>query len=195
MNYRNPKQTYLLFEKKCIKVKVKVKFTFIFLLFTLWSHAQFHKTDSVGNFYVNENKLIWEKYFSLNDENILDEQLKRNHFSSNLNLLRFTKSAMSKLTQLTANNLPQYAQDEFEAFIIVDIIGDQYRIIIKDITFPNFVESYYFNGRKEYTGRGTLGYYLLRSDKVIKRNNGTYHVMNSFDEAFMEIFSPNIDGY
>lgn len=191
MSYRNRKQAYLILEEKW----VKATFTFIFLLFTVSGSAQFHKTDSVGNFYVSENKLIWEKYFPIEDENILDEQLKRNHFSSNLNILRFTKSAMSNLTQLTASNLPQYAQDEFEAFIVVNIIGDQYRITVKDITFPNFAESYYFNGRKEYSGRGTLGYYLLRSDKVIKRNSGTYNVMDSFDGAFMEIFSPNVEGY
>lgn len=175
--------------------RTKVKNTVILLLFTGLSFGQFHKTDSVGNFYVSENKLIWEKYFLLEDINELDKQLKNNNFSSNLDILRFTKSTKSNLTQLTANNLPQYAQNDFEAFIVVNIIGDQYRIIIKDITFPKFIESYYFNGRKEYTGRGTLGYYLLRADRVIKRNNGTYHVMDSFDQAFMEIFSPNIDGY
>ncbi len=174
---------------------VKATFIFIFLLFTVSGNAQFHKTDSIGNFYVSDNSLIWEKYFPLQDENDLDKQLKNQNFTANLNILRFKTSAMSSLTTLLAGNLPQYAQSEFEAFIDVRIMGDQYRITIKNITFPKFVESYYFNGRKQYTGRGTLSHYLLRPDKVIKRNSGTYNVMDSFDGAFMEIFSPNIDGY
>lgn len=175
--------------------KVRLMIIIISLIIVEIGYAQFHRTDSVGNFYVDDNQLIWEKYFPMQDENDLDQQLKSNHFSSNLDILRFRRTAMSKPTQLTASNLPEYARGDFEAFIVVDFKGDQYRISIKNITFPKFVESYYYNGRKQYTGRGTLNHYLLRPDKVIKRNSGTYNVMDSFDAAFMEIFSPNVDGY
>lgn len=170
-------------------VYYSLRVVMIFLFFSAISFAQIQKTDSIGNFYVSQNKLIWEKYFPLDDVNELNEQLKSNYFTSNLDILKYTTSAMSNASKLTGINLPQYAQSDFETFIVVDIIGNNYRITVKDITFTEFIETWYYNGRKEYSGRGRLDYYVLRQDKVIKRNNGTYSIFNALDNAFMEIFS------
>jgi hypothetical protein len=161
----------------------------LFLFLSLSSFAQFQKTDSVGNFYVINNKLIWQKYYHLDDIDELDQQLKSNDLTNNLNILRFGTSAMSNLLNIAGNNLPMYTKKGFKAFVVIDIKNDSYRVSIKDITFPDFVEERYYSyyGPKTTSG-GSLDYYILRQDETIKRNNATLNVLNSFDTSFSEVF-------
>ena len=61
-------------------------------------------------------------------------------------------------------------------------------ICIKDITFPDFEENYYYNGMKQNSRTGSLEDYILRQDGNIKRNSSNLNVLNSFDNAFSEVF-------
>lgn len=166
------------------------KLYLLFLLVSLNAFSQFQKMDSVGNFYVIDQNLVWQKWYALEDKAELNRELKSNDFTSDLDILRFTNSTKTKLYRLQGNNLPEYAQHDYEAFLYVDVIGGRYRITIKQIIFPDFVEKEYYNGRRMHNPRGTLEQYILRQDGLIKRNNGTLNVIYTFDTAFSQIFDP-----
>lgn len=160
----------------------------ILLLFTILGNAQFEKTEAVGNFYLAKNKLVWQKHYQLGDINTLDKQLKTNPFTSNLRILDFETDVITDLFQLIANNLPQYAQSDYKAYLVIDVYKDTYRITIKDITFPKFVENYYYNGMRQNSRSGALENYILKNDGSINRTNANLHVLNSFDNSFEKIF-------
>ena len=73
---------------------------------------------------------------------------------------------------------------------MVDFIGGRYRVSIKQIIFPDFVEKIYYNGRRQNDSRGTLEQYILRQDGLIKQNSTNLNVLNSFDTVFSQIFDP-----
>jgi hypothetical protein len=153
--------------------------------------AQMQKTDSIGNFYVIDNHLMWQKYYSLDDVNELDEHLKNNHFTSTLDILNYKTSSQSNLSYIEGNNLPQYTNEGFKAFIIIDIIQDRVRVTVRDIIFPKYIQTAYYNGFKDQRG-GTLDHYILRTaDHEIKRNSGTYNILDTFDNSFEAVFNLN----
>ena len=161
------------------------------LLFTNLMFGQFNKTDSIGNFYVIKNKLMWQKNYQLDDINELDEHFKNNHFTSTLDILNYKTSAKSNISYIEGNNLPQYTNQGFEAFIIIDLIQDRYRVTVQDITFPDYVHTSYYNGFKDNRG-GTLDHYILRTtDHEIKRNSGTYNILETFNNSFEAVFDLN----
>ena len=164
------------------------KITFFLLLLSLQATSQFNKMDSLGSFYVIDYKLVWQKWYALDDKAALNKMLKSNDFTSDLDILKFGTSTKTKPYKLIADNLPEYAQHDYEAFLFVDMIGGRYRVSIKQIVFPDFIEKIYYNGRSQGTPRGTLEQYILRQDGLIKRNNTNLHVLNSFDTVFSEIF-------
>jgi len=166
---------------------------FMLLLFTNVVLAQSKKTDSIGNFYVIGNQLLWQKYYSLDDVNELDEHLKNNHFTSTLDILGYKTSAQSNLSFVEGNNLPQYTKEGFKAFIVIDLIQDRYRVTVRDIIFPKYIQTYYYNGIKDNRG-GTLDHYILRTaDHEIKRNSGTYNILDTFDNSFEAVFNLNLE--
>ena len=168
-----------------------MKNLFFLLFFTcIQGYAQFHKMDSIGNFYVIDHKLVWQKWYPLEDKVELNRMLKNNSFTSDLDILKFTTSSKTRPYRLVGENLPEYAQHDYEAFLYLDIIGGRYRITVKQIVFPDFIEKEYYNGRRMNNPRGTLEQYILRQDGLIKRNNGTMNVLYSFDSAFSQIFDP-----
>ena len=160
----------------------------LFLFLSLQGYGQFHKMDSLGNFYVIDYTLVWQKYYALEDKAELDKMLKSNGFTADLDILRFTTSTMTQPYKLNATSLPEYAQHAYEAFLVVDFIRNRFRVTIKQIVFPDFVEQIYYNGMRQNSARGSLEKYILRQDGLIKRNNTNIHVLNSFDTAFSEIF-------
>lgn len=175
-----------------------VKKLLIFLLFIgLSSYAQFdgkfQKMDSLGSFYVIKHNLVWQKYYPLEDKEYLDEQLKANNFTSDLDILKFSTETVTKPYKLEGYNLPEYAQHDYKAFLIIDFIGGRYRVTIKQITFPDFVENIYWNGQRQSDSRGSLEQYILRQDGLIKRHNVNLRVLETFDTAFSEIFDPMAD--
>ena len=174
----------ILFSDKSTAMKI----TFLFFLVSFLSFSQFHKTDSIGNFYAIDHKLIWQKYYELQDENKLDQILKQNILTSNLDILNFETSAITDLILIDGNNLPVYTSKGFKAFVIVDIESHQYRVTIKQITFPDFVENIYYNGMRQNSRSGSLENYVLRRDGDFNRNNATLNVLNSFDQIFNAAF-------
>lgn len=166
------------------------KLFFLLLFVGIQGFAQFQKMDSLGSFYVIDYKLVWQKWYDLEDKAALNQMLKSNNFTSELDILKFGTSVQTKPYKLNAYNMPEYAQHDYEAFLSVDFIGGRYRVSIKQIIFPDFVEKIYYNGRRQTDPRGTLEQYILRQDGLIKRNNTNINVLNSFDTAFSEIFDP-----
>ncbi len=160
------------------------------LLLSIPLTAQFNKMDSLGSFYVIDYKLVWQKWYALDDKVALDKMLKSNDFTSDLNILKFGTSTKTKPYKLIADNIPEYAQHDYEAFLVVDLIGGRYRVSIKQIIFPDFIEKIYYNGMRQNTPRGSLEQYILRQDGLIKRNNTNLRVLNSFDTVFSQIFDP-----
>jgi hypothetical protein len=161
--------------------------TTLLILITSISFAQFSKTDSLGNFYVIKNKLIWQKYYQLDDINKLDQQLKSISFTSGLDIMGHETSTIIKNYKISGSGLPQYAQHDYDAFLVIDIFNDRYRVSVKDINFPDFTETRYYYGMKTNTTRGTLEHYIL-SGNSIKRTSGSENVLYSFDTNFSDIF-------
>lgn len=108
---------------------------FIIFFLSLKGFAQFQKTDSLGNFYVIEHQLVWQKWYALQDKDELNQQLKSNSFTSGLDILKFTNSTKTRPSRLNGDNLPEYARHGYESFLYLDIIGGRYRITIKQIIF------------------------------------------------------------
>ena len=160
----------------------------VFILLCFQGYSQFEKRDSLGNFYVIDYKLVWQKWYPLEDKVALNKMLKRNNFTADLDILKFGTSVQTKPYRLVGNNLPEYAQHDYQAFMYIDFIGGRYRVSIKQIIFPDFIEKEYYNGRRINNLRGTLEQYLIRQDGLIKRNNATINVLNTFDSAFSEVF-------
>ena len=168
----------------------QIKITCVFLLMGFLGFSQIYKTDSIGSFYVLKNKLIWQKYYELEDENELDQKLKQNILTSNLDILNYETSAISDLIYIDGDNLPTYTSKGFKAFVSVDVEYNQYRVTIKQIMFPNFVENVYYNGMRQNSRSGSLENYILgQHGRTIKRNNTTINVLNSFDYIFSGVFA------
>jgi len=159
----------------------------LLLLITYTSFAQFSKTDSLGNFYVIKNKLVWQKYYQLDDIDELDQKLKNNGFTANLDIVNYETSTLITDYKISGNGLPQYTQHNYNAFLVIDIFNDNYRVSIKEINFPDFEEKRYYNGIKTNTTRGTLEHYNLNGNSI-KRTSSTENVLYSFDTSFSEIF-------
>ncbi len=168
---------------------MRICLTIIFFI-SLQGFAQFQKTDSLGNFYVIEHQLVWQKWYELHSKANLDDALKNNDFTSDLDILKFTTSVKTKRNKLSGDNLPEYARHEYEAFLYVDFLRGRYRISVKQIIFPDFIEKIYYNGVRQNQTRGTLEQYILRNDGLIKRNVANLNVLYSFDTVFSEIFDP-----
>jgi len=171
------------------------KLSFLLLFICFQGYAQFQKMDSLGNFYVIDYQLVWQKWYGLEDKAELNKMLKSNEFTADLDILKFGTSTKTRTFKLHANNLPEYAQHDYEAFLAVDFIGGRYRVSIKQIIFPDFIEKEYYNGRRMNNPRGTLEQYILRQDGLIKRNNTNLNVLNSFDTAFSGVFDPMSGDY
>ena len=113
----------------------------VFLFLSIQGFAQFQKMDSLGNFYVIDYQLVWQKWYGLQDKVELNRKLKKNHITADIDILKFTTSTQTKPTQLSGNNLPEYAQHDYEAFLVLDFIGGRYRVSIKQIVFPDFLST------------------------------------------------------
>ena len=160
----------------------------VLLLFFVQTQAQFHRTDSLGHFQVVDHQLIWQKWYDLKDKSVLNTRLKRNRFSEGLDILKFVTSVKTGPQRLQGTNLPEYALHDYEAFLYLDFKEGRYRVTIKQIVFPDFVEKIYYNGMRRTDPRGTLEQYILRQDGLIKRNNTNIRVLDSFDSEFSGIF-------
>lgn len=163
---------------------------FLLLFICLQGYSQFQKMDSLGNFYVIDHKLVWQKWYPLENKAELNKALKSNDFTAGLDILKFGTSVQTKTYKLVAQNLPEYARHGYNAFLSIDFIRGRYRVSIKQILFPDFVEKIYLNGMRQNDPRGTLEQYILRQDGLIKRNNTNLNVLNSFDTVFSGIFDP-----
>ncbi len=166
-----------------------MRFLTILLFISTSVLSQFHKTDSIGNFYVIDHNLVWQKTYPLQDEQKLNLKLMENPFTSGIDL-NYDNSKFIKDFRITGEGLPRYAQKNYNAFVVIDIFPGRYRVSVKSINFPDFNESYYYNGIKTSTGRGSLEHYILINGNTIKRTTGARNVLYSFDTAFSQIFDP-----
>ena len=161
-----------------------------FLLISFSVTAQFQKTDSLGNFYVIEHTLVWQKTYPLHDIDKLNEQLSRNPFTQGINLNGGETSKILLNYRLQGNNLPQFTQHDYNAFLVIDVFYDRYRVSVKQIRFPDFKETYVsYNGMRTSGTRGTLEHYILSGDSI-KRTTGAKNTLYAFDEAFSQVFDP-----
>lgn len=169
--------------------------TCLVILLSLESFAQVSPTDSIGNWYVMGHKLVWQKHYPLEDKEELDRMLKSNEFTAELDILKFGTSAITGASGLPGYNLPEYAQHEYRAFLVVDFFSDSYRVRLQQITFPDFEEKIYWNGMRQPDSRGSLEKYLLRPDGLIKRNSVNLRVLEAFDSEFSGVFDPMAADY
>lgn len=165
----------------------------IFLGIALTTRAQFNEVESVGNWYVKKNKLVWQKTYSLTDKEELNEQLKANFFTADLDILRFITDVETKPDKLAGQNLPEYARHQYRAFLVIDFFGDTFRVTLQQVNFPDFEEKIYWNGMRQNDSRGTLEKYILRPDGRIKRNSANMNVLETFDSVFSGVFDPMAD--
>lgn len=159
----------------------------------LSSTAQFNEVESMGNWYVKKNKLVWQKTYPLTDKEELNDELKANDFTSDLDILRFITDTETKPYKLVGQNLPEYARHEYKAFLVIDFFGDTYRVTLQQINFPDFEEKIYWNGMRQHDARGTLEKYILGQNGQIKRNSANINVLETFDSAFSGVFDPMAD--
>jgi len=160
------------------------------MILSLQAQAQFSEMDSLGNWYVKDHNLVWQKHYPLGDKEELNEQLKANDFTSELDILKFGTEVITKPYKLLGDNLPEYAQHQYKAFLVIDFFSDTYRVTLKQITFPDFVDKIYWNGTRQPDSRGSLEKYILRQDGMIKRNSVNIRVLETFDTVFSGVFDP-----
>ncbi len=154
----------------------------------LSGYAQkWHKTDSIGDFYVIDHQLVWQRYYDVKSMEALQLELQKHDFTKNLNILGFKKSNLVGPTKISCDGLPMYAQHKFTALIEVFNIQGKTRISVKGFTFPEFVENWYYNGMNTTQG-GTLDHYLLRRDGQIKRTDATTRVLDCYGNFFADLF-------
>ena len=170
-----------------------VLFFAVFLAVTVNSRAQFNEDESLGNWRVKKNKLVWQKTYPLTDKEELNDRLKANDFTSELDILRFITDVQTKPNKLAGHNLPEYARHEYTAFLVLDFFGDTYRVTLQQVKFPDFEEKIYWNGMRQQDARGTLEKYILGQDGRIKRNSANINVLETFDSAFSGVFDPMAD--
>ena len=159
------------------------------------SRAQFNEVESLGNWYVKKNKLVWQKSYPLTDKEELNDRLKANEFTSELDILHFITDVQTKPYKLVGHNLPEYARHEYTAFLVVDFFGDTYRVTLQQVRFPDFEEKIYWNGMRQHDARGTLEKYILGQDGRIKRNSANINVLETFDSTFSGVFDPMADSW
>lgn len=169
--------------------------TYLIFLLSLEAAAQLSPTDSIGNWYVVDHKLVWQKHYPLEDREELNDLLKSNDFTAVLDILKFGTSAVTEPRILAGQNLPEYARHEYRAFLVLDFFSDTYRVTLKQVTFPDFVEKIYWNGMRQSDSRGSLEKYVLRPDGLIKRNSVNLNVLESFDSEFSGVFDPMASFY
>ena len=165
----------------------------LLLGFAFQALGQFNEDESLGNWYVKKNKLVWQKTYSLTDKEELDARLKANDFTSELDILRFVTDVQTRPYKLIGQNLPEYARHEYVAFLVIDFFGDTYRVTLQQVNFPDFEEKIYWNGMRQHDARGTLEKYILGQDGRIKRNSANINVLDTFDSAFSGVFDPMAD--
>ena len=181
--------------RKCeIRCKGLTVFFFMCFMTVAWTtRAQFNEEESMGNWYVRKNKLVWQKTYPLTDKEELNDRLKTNDFTSELDILRFVTDVQTKPNKLGGQNLPEYARHAYTAFLVIDFFGDTYRITLQQVNFPDFEEKIYWNGMRQHDARGTLEKYILGQDGRIKRNSANVNVLETFDSAFSGVFDPMAD--
>ena len=94
--------------------------TYLILLLCLEATAQHSPTDSIGNWYVVDHKLVWQKHYPLEDREELNDLLKSNDFTAVLDIMKFGTSALTEPRILEGQNLPEYARHEYRAFLVLD---------------------------------------------------------------------------
>jgi hypothetical protein len=144
--------------------------------------------DRVGNFRVSGYHLEWQKNYQVEDIETLNQKLKQDPFTEGIDILRNEGSTHVRGFSLSGSNLPEYAKQPYNAFVIIDVFYDRIRVTVKQIEFPDYKDQVYYNGMRVNTTRGTLEHYVLNRDKSIKRTTGALNVLNDFDTAFSDIF-------
>ena len=176
-------------------VSFRIGFLMAIMLFGLafQAHCQIPEEETLGNWRVKKNMLIWQKSYPLVDKEELNARLKANDFTSGLDILGFTTDVQTKPYTLNGYNLPEYAQHEYKAFLFIDFFPGEYRVTLQQINFPDFEEKIYWNGMRQQDARGTLEKYILGNDGRIKRNSANLRVLETFDTAFSGVFDPMAD--
>ena len=163
---------------------------YLIFLLSIEAAAQFSRSDSLGNWYVIDQRLVWQKSYLLDDKEELDRKLKSNAFTAGLDILKFGTSILTEPARLSGQNLPEYARHEYRAFLVVDFFPGTYRVTLKQVAFPDFVEKIYWNGMRQPDSMGSLEKYVLRQDGLVKRNSVNLRVLEAFDSDFAAIFDP-----
>ena len=82
------------------ELQIMKKFSFLLLFICLQGFSQFQKMDSLGNFYVIDHKLVWQKWYALEDKAELNKMLKANDFTAGLDIMKFGTSTQTKSYKL-----------------------------------------------------------------------------------------------
>lgn len=157
---------------------------------TIQVQGQRKAMDSLGNFLALDGKLSWQKTYTLRDREALQEKIASEPFTSGLDLLDFDTSTLTQPYRLLAEGLPEYARHDFRAFLSIDFFPGTFRVTVKQIIFPDYVEQVYYNGMRQDYSRGSLEHYLLRRDGSILRTRAGTQVLQTFDALFSGIFDP-----
>ena len=173
-----------------VKLQNTIRLSIALLFLTILAHGQRKTQDSLGNFRAAEGKLSWQKTYTLVDKTLLQEKIAAEPFASGLDLLDFDTSTRTQPYRLLAEGLPEYARHDFRAFLSIDFFPGTFRVTVKQIIFPDFVEQVYYNGMRQNYSRGSLEHYLLRRDGSILRTRAGTQVLQTFDALFSGIFDP-----
>ena len=163
----------------------------ILLLFvSLPSRGQWKQINTLGNFQAVDGKLSWQKSYAFEDKAALQKKIAAEPFTSGLDVLEFDTSALTEPFRLQAAGLPEYARHDFRAFLSIDFFPGTFRVTVKQIVFPDFVDKVYYNGMRQTESRGSLEHYVLKQDGSIMSTGAANLVLETFDTAFSEIFDP-----
>lgn len=162
----------------------------LFLMLTqtvLFAQKRHVIPDHIGNFKLLGNQLEWQKNYTVEDTDELNQKLRKEPFTQGIDLLGNDGHTIVKGFTLDGENLPSYAREPYDALVIVDVFYDRIRVTVKQIVFPDFVDHVFYNGMRMNNSRGTLEHYTVNNGKI-KRTTGALNVLNSFDTAFSTIF-------
>ncbi len=135
--------------------------------------------DSLYNFKVDNESIIWQKVFKNKDLDKIKTRIKTQEFTNKLKEVDSSFSGRSnKYNKRVVKNSPYFATFGFDAFLKIEFKPNKYRVTISDIVFDGPVLKVFSTEQKQDY---PLNLNVLRKKRIknSKRNNNVLKKLDS----------------